>query len=400
MNILIKFYTITTLFLLICSYVADAQKVVQIPMGQNIGKSKELAISNIAENIRFIPLETNENCLFGNDISKIVLVDDTIFVSDYNYIFKYDLNGNFITRIGKKGRGPGEYAKGFQTFLVDKDKQQLIGFDLLDQKMMEYDFDANFLREVQVDFFPGPVEWNGNGDIVVYNMSFTYEKEPWHDLYLLDKNAKTIQKNRFKKQTDKRYGLMVYPALFYHYKGKTRYKNPYENVIHELDEKGRTTPVYELDYGKYEKYSDVDDVEVQVKNGIGTNRSNPKSFEKISLLGLSETDAYLFICYGHQERRKLGVFDKSNGTFFNLFDTNFDLYGFHDDLYGGLPLFPRVGLKNSQFFTYYTALEFKELLKAAKSLKPELKNMLNKIDENDNPVLILVELKQSQPDEK
>lgn len=394
MNIFVKYYTLTVLLFLLCSFVAEAQKAVLIQMGQNIGKSKEIPISNIAKDIRFIPLKTNENCLFGTDISKVEIVNNTLFISDYNYIFKYDLNGSFITRIGKKGRGPGEYAKGFQTFLIDKNKQYLFGFDLLDQKMMEYDFDANFIREVKVVFLPGPAEWSKNGNIAVYNMSFTYEKEPWHDFYLLDQNAKTIQKNRFKIQTDKKYGLMIYPAVFYRYRGKTRYKNPYENTIYELDEKGRTTPVYELDYGKYEKYNDVDDVEIQIKNNVGTNRSNPKSFEKIGLLGLSEIDKYLFIYYGHQEQRKVGVFDKTSGTFYNLFAPNFDLYGFHDDLYGGLPLFPKAGIGESYFYQYYSAFEFKEYLISAKSVKPELNKIAEEIDENDNPVLMLVKLKE------
>ncbi len=394
MNIFVKYYTLTVLLFLICSFVAEAQKAVQIPMGQNIGKSKEIPISNIAKDIRFIPLETNGNCLFGTDISKVEIVNDTLFINDYNYIFKYDLNGSFITRIGKKGRGPGEYAKGFQTFLIDKNKQHLFGFDLLDQKMMEYDFDANFIREVKVGFLPGPAEWSKNGNIAVYNMGFMYGKEPWHDFYLLDRDAKTIHKNKFKKQTDKKYGLMIYPALFYRYKGRTRYKNPYENVIYELDEKGKTTPVYELDYGKYEKYTDVDDVEIQIKNNVGTNRSNPKSFEKIGLLGLSEIDKYLFIYYGHQEQRKVGVFDKTSGTFYNLFDPYFDLYGFHDDLYGGLPLFPKAGIGESYFYQYYSAFEFKEYLKTAKSVKPELNKIAKEIDENDNPVLMLVKLKE------
>ena len=394
MNIFVKYYTSSVLLFLICSFVADAQKAVQIPMGQNIGKSKEIPISNIVKDIRFIPLETNENCLFGTDISKVKMVNDTLFISDYNYIFKYDLDGKFITRIGKKGRGPGEYAKGFQTFLVDKNKQHLIGFELLDQKMMKYDFKGNFINEVKIDFLPGPAEWNRDGNMAVYNMGFTYENAPWHDFYILNKDAKTVQKNKFKKQVDKRYGLMIYPAVFYRYRGKTRYKNPYENTIYELDEKGKTTAVYELEHGKYEQYNDVDDVEIQIKNNVGTNRSNPKSFEKIGLLGLSETDKYLFIYYGHQEQRKLGVFDKTSGTFYNLFDPNFDQYGFHDDLYGGLPLFPKAGIDESYFYQYYSAFEFKKYLKSAKSVKPELNKIANKIDENDNPVLILVKLKE------
>ncbi|MBN2635716.1 MAG: 6-bladed beta-propeller [Prolixibacteraceae bacterium] len=380
-------------FFLLFPIFLSAQKAVHIPMGQNIGNTKELPVSEIAESIRFVPLETNESCFFGENISKVEIVDDMLFVSDYNYIFKYDLNGKFLTRIGKKGRGPGEYAQGPQTFLINKSKRLVILFVLYESKMIEYDFEGNFIKEKTLDFMPGLAEWNDNEDIAVYNMGFTYEKEPWHDLYVLNQDGKTVQKNKFKKQPDKKYGLILYPPILYRYNGKTRYKNPHGNVIYELDEKGKTTPVYVLDYGKYEKYNDIDDVEIQIKNNVGTNRSNPKSFEKIGLLGLSETDDYLFIYYGHQEQRKVGVFDKKNSTFYNLYDSNYELYGFHDDSFGGLPLFPKAGLDRNYFYSYYTAFEFKEYLKKANKLNPELKKLAEGIDENDNPVLMLVKLK-------
>jgi hypothetical protein len=225
-------------------------------------------------------------------------------------------------------------------------------------------------------------------------MGFTYESNPWHDFYVLNRDAKTVQKNRFKKQPGKKYGLIIYPAIFYRYDGKTRYKNPHENVIYELDEKGKTSPVYYLDYGKYEKYNEVDDVEVQVKNNVGTNRANPESFEKIGLLGLSETDDYLFIHYGHQEQRKAGVYDKKKNTFYNLSDSNFELYGFQDDMFKGLPVFPKVGICNNILYSYFTAFDFKESLKTANNLSPTLQKLKNELDENNNPVLVLVKLKE------
>ncbi len=266
---------------------------------------------------------------------------------------------------------------------------------MISRRMIKYDFDGNFVEEEKVSFLPGPLEWISEDNFAVYNMGFTYEKEPWRDFYVLTREAKTVQKNRFKKQPDKRYGLIVYPAIFYRFNGKTRYKNPHENVIYELDEKGKTHPVYYLDYGKYEKYSDEDDVEIQVKNNRGTNRANPDSFEKIGLLGfgLSETEDYLFIHYGHQEQRKAGVYDKKKKTFYNLFDSGFEMYGFADDLYGGLPVFPKSGIQNNWMFSSYTALEFKELFKASAKTDSSLKEIISGLDETDNPVLMLVELK-------
>ncbi|QGY46992.1 6-bladed beta-propeller [Maribellus comscasis] len=376
------------------SVLINAQEAIRIPMGQNIGKSEKIPVSKIAESIRFIPLETNRNCLFDTDISKIEIFEETLFVSDYNYIFRYDLNGKFLNRIGKKGRGPGEYAPAFQSFLIDKINRNLIIFDMNSKRMIKYDFDGNFVKEEKINFLPGKMEWITDDNFAVYNMGFTYEKEPWHDFYILTSDAKTIQKKRFKKESGKRYGLIIYPPVFYRFKGKTRYKNPHENIIYEIDEKGKVSPVYYLDYGKYEKYNDADDVEVQVKNNVGTNRSNPDSFEKIGLLGLSETEDYLFIYYGHQEQRKAGVFDKRENTFYNLFDSDFDLFGFQDDLYNGLPVFPKVGINDSFLITSYTAMEFKEFLKGKGKTESNLKKTSSDLDENNNPVLMLVKLKE------
>ncbi|MCG6189350.1 6-bladed beta-propeller [Maribellus maritimus] len=380
--------------LLGCSVLINAQEAIRIPMGQNIGKSEKIPVSKIAESIRFIPLETNKNCLFDTNISKIEIFEETLFISDYNYIFRYDLNGSFLKRIGKKGRGPGEYMHGSQSFLIDRAHRHIIVYDMNSKRIIKYDFEGNFVDEEKINFLPGPIEWVSENNFAVFNMGFTYEQEPWCDFYILNLKARTVQKNKFNKHPGNRYGLNVYPAIFYRFMGKTRYKNPHENTIYELDEKGKTTPVYYLDYGKYEKYSDVDDFEIQVKNNVGTNRANPESFEKIGLLGLSETEDYLFIYYGHQEQRKAGVFDKRENTFYNLFDSDFDLFGFQDDLYNGLPVFPKVGINDRFLITSYTAMEFKEFFKGKGKPESNLKKISSDLDENNNPVLMLVKLKE------
>ena len=372
----------------------SAQTAIRIPMGQNIGKATELPLSQVVADVQFIALETNADCFMDQDISKIELFGSHIYISDYYYIYKFDLNGKFLTRIGKQGRGPGEYnSQGFQTFLIDKQYQQLIIFDLVSQRMIVYDLDGNFINSKSVDFLPGPMEWVSNEAFVVSNLGFTYESEPWKDFYILDREAKTLGKNKFKKQPDKRYGIVIYPPIYYTYKGKTRYKNPHENIILEIDESKKPKPVFYIDYGKYEKYEDVDDVEIRVKNNVGTNIANPKRYEKIGLLGLSETEGFLFIYYSHQEQRKVGVYDKSKTTFYQLMEKESELFGFRDDLYGGLPVFPKNGIVGNVLYSHFHIFELKEYLKGASGLDPELKGIIESREEGDNPMVVIATLR-------
>lgn len=369
-----------------------AQTATRIPIGQNIEEKKELKLSEIAKEVKFVALETNENCFLDKDISKIEVFDGQIFISDYSYIFRFDETGKFLNKIGKIGKGPGEYTKGMATFLIDRQNKELIFFEMITKKMMVYDFEGNFIREKGIEFMPGLTEWVDNENMAVYNMGFTYESEPWKDLYMLNRDAKVIKKNKFKKQADKRYGLMIYPPLFYRYNEKTRYKNPHENIIYEVGIDNKPAPVYYLDYGKYEKYNDIDDAEIKVRNGVGTNIPNPKSREKIGLLGLSECDDFLFIYYGHKEERKVGVFDKQAKTFSQLIDKESGLFGLHDDLFGGLPVFPKSGITDDTLYMHYHAWEVKSYLDGNSKIKPELKEVVDSLDENDNPVLIFVKL--------
>ncbi len=183
-EVMIKFSSF--LLILICfSLFSNAQTAVRIPIGQDIENTKELPVSLIAKEIQFVLLETNTNCLLDNDISKIEVFDNNIFISDYKYIFRFDLNGKYIQRIGKIGKGPGEYIKGFQTFLIDKQNKHLILFEFILDKMMVYDFDGNFIDEKPIDFNPGPTEWVDEESFAVYNNGYIYENEPWKDYYIL-----------------------------------------------------------------------------------------------------------------------------------------------------------------------------------------------------------------------
>ena len=71
---------------------------------------------SLFERVSMIQLETKDECLL-NKPSKISINNDKIFLQDYfENLYVFDLNGKFLNKIGSKGKGPGEFI-------------QLVGYD-------------------------------------------------------------------------------------------------------------------------------------------------------------------------------------------------------------------------------------------------------------------------------
>jgi hypothetical protein len=65
---------------------------------------------DVFEYVKLIPLETNGKSIIGN-MKKFIIYDSKIFIldkSDYS-ILNFDINGNFLSKLSRKGKGPEEY---------------------------------------------------------------------------------------------------------------------------------------------------------------------------------------------------------------------------------------------------------------------------------------------------
>lgn len=91
---------------------------------------------------RFIPLETNQNCLIG-DVNHVEVFDNRIFVHDLYFsksIFVFDMNGHFITQIGSIGEGPECFIRPYG-FEIDKKNRNIIVNDSDRRRLVFYDLD-------------------------------------------------------------------------------------------------------------------------------------------------------------------------------------------------------------------------------------------------------------------
>jgi hypothetical protein len=117
----------------------------------------------------FIPLETNEQCLIGV-IAQLEIRDGKIYILDLKQkvLFVFDMEGKFITQIGNRGTGPGEYITPMSfdfdlsanvIIVHDNDKKELLYFDLDDYRftyakaLPDYYSSFSILSNHSISFF-------------------------------------------------------------------------------------------------------------------------------------------------------------------------------------------------------------------------------------------------------
>lgn len=110
-----------------------------------VKETKSIPLSTIGNEIHYIPLETNHDCLIRN-IKKVLFSKSFIFVNDFDYLFQFDIKGKFIRKIGQKGKGPGEYGHVFD-FCIDyvRDRVYIIDYK---PRIHEFNFNGNYIRTV------------------------------------------------------------------------------------------------------------------------------------------------------------------------------------------------------------------------------------------------------------
>jgi hypothetical protein len=108
-----------------------------------MNSTESVGLSQIAEEVKYIPLESSNEALLGN-VQKIMIAENTIIVSDIygsgSRLLLFDLNGKFIKQVGSMGNGPGEYGQISDFYLaknnteiqvVTNNKKNILRFSLI-----------------------------------------------------------------------------------------------------------------------------------------------------------------------------------------------------------------------------------------------------------------------------
>jgi hypothetical protein len=365
-------------FLCLCCVLSvSAQKPVVINLAKAISESpKEIMLNELASDIRYVPLETTDDCLMNNEFYIMQYTGEDIITSG---IFHFDKNGKFLNKIGSKGQGPEEYLQGLFAFGDWKNKLLYVQNWTT---LTCYGFDGTFVRSVPTpQLNMGAAGLFDENHILYSNDIYYADKANPIQLYMVDsQNGKTVSKWRGHLEENKKYGMILTSRDFmYNYDNSLFYKPALENVIFKILSPKKRQLVYKFDCSG--KDIDVSADEVDPK----------KRFQFLSVYWAKETAQYLFVNYGMKNISRLGIYDKENKTFTNV--------TIKDNLVGGYDIHPAwTSDDNHLLMVYYAGglLQDKEKRYSTGLLperKKELDELLKNIKEDDNPVVILVTLK-------
>ncbi|MVM33413.1 6-bladed beta-propeller [Spirosoma sp. HMF4905] len=124
----------------------------------------EIIIDSLIKEIDVVHLETNKKCLIGK-INDIKIADNKIYILDKSInkaVYIFDRKGKFIKKIFATGAGPLEFLKPF-SMDVDEDSKGLYIYDNSLKKIVKYDLNGKFLKNIKTPtYFNDFVFSNGN----------------------------------------------------------------------------------------------------------------------------------------------------------------------------------------------------------------------------------------------
>lgn len=324
-----------------------------------------------------IPLETTtENLMAGVD--KVVRYNGEYLVLDgeFSNLFRYDLEGSFLGKIGKLGRGPGE-LQGIDNFFLDEERGLLVLYSSKDMALFEFTLDFKFKRKVNLEFFASsfvliPNEgyfFNVNYNVSEASGSFNILKTDF-DGVITDRWI-SLPKQQFLSVGFS--GGFKYDEL----KNKGYYLHALSDTIYGIDfDQGIIETEYIFDFKGKSWPHGFDFIKV-AQNGLEYSYLN-----KINLF-----NDYMFISYSHNAMIRFMLLDLNDDKLYSEFNTM-----------GLLPLIlqlPSGYTTEGKFISsitsnYYISYQnvYPDLWKHYTDNYPELTEELSVLFNEDNPVLI------------
>jgi len=400
-----------------------------IDVAASVGGGRIVDLEEVANDIRYIPLETSSLSLVG-DLRNNTFEKDLIYFQDRtDSVIIFDKDGQFLRKFCKKGRGPQEYPYAVELF-VEPNSGEIIVNSVDDSfRVLRYDI---FGKLVSKFITPVPTKFRtvhprlleGNTYVASIN---TYRDKPEFSAVVYDSLGNTkllipIPKlapyKMFKSIGDKvASGSMVMvfkegapmsainkmvpnpdEPFLYKFGNNMRLVYDSNDTILSIGKNLQLDTPYIFNYGKYRDNS-MDRSSISMEKG-----------KHISLSGrrkVMESESFLFLQfalrgYAHEPYQKpraggngfyplndsYAIFNKENGKFSFLNQTEKGVLGFRENLMGGPPFWPTYVSNDNSLVMVISAASLIEYA-SNHTVSPKLAEIVKNLNENNNPVVVI-----------
>ena len=247
-----------------------------------------ISLSDVASSIKIIPLETNERALVSR-IMSIKLHDERIYVVGTNGCMVFDATGKFLNTIGARGRGPQEYVSLYDLFPV-RDNLWIIDASG-DGKVLKYNINGEFVESFVFDKNAAGVDFylSSKEEIISY---IPDKGQPTTDIMLAFSNSSgIIDSVLYRNPIGNVPVIQVFlygEAQFVEYGNEMRFKYLFDDTIYNINGH-KISPHMRLDLGSRKANEHA---RVFVK-GLESNPT--EGMDDVRFLGESESYLYLWI---------------------------------------------------------------------------------------------------------
>jgi hypothetical protein len=127
-------------------------EMVYIDMEESL-RPQKILLSSYVDSVHYIPIHLPQQPVFSDRLRILDIGTHlTVIDNQTDRVGLFDPNGQFLNSIGQIGKGPGEYIE-LTSIVFLKSAQQFLIFCRPIQKILVYDLEGRFIRDMEVPYW-------------------------------------------------------------------------------------------------------------------------------------------------------------------------------------------------------------------------------------------------------
>lgn len=350
-------------------------ELLTIPLVENSSKVNSIGLKGVAEDIIYAKLQKKPECLLGS-VERLVASEKYFFVVSRE-LYQFLRNGEFVRKIGKEGRGPGEY-QAISDLSIDESSQRI--YILTIKQILIFDFNGTFINSIPLkDKFPQSFDVIDKDNIVLQSginpislvSTEIINEEGESQLQINSRIYKSIESNPDGKSHN----------VVYEFKNNFFVKESRNDTVYKITENG-LIPHYVYDLGKYKPPIVCPEAE----------------WGKYAIIfRIFETENYIFTFFAHNGISCVAQYNKLTTEVQVSIPSDNPKEGIKNDFDNGTNFYMTLWSKyktNQEEWIFPLDPISLSAYKNDSKITGNFKSLINQLDEDSNPIIMIIKLKE------
>ena len=365
-----------------------------IPVTVPLSKGNNpILLSNIADSLHYIQLETIDECLIGG-IKKIYAVGDKLIIFDRDItksIYFFERDGTFINKISRIGQGPGEYVS-ITDIAIKEEDEEIIIWDIRTRKLLVYNFDGTFISNIEFPYFGKSIEYVGGDFLAVYcdydSNKFIFDGKTSPNLIVFNLKSRETKYDLFFDNSINTQGIRIILNNLFLFSGQVQLIPTLSNSIYGISKEGSKEKYY-LDFGIPFK----EKMDAYIKNLPNVSVLDIRSAQEKSnlpfMINTLSSDRIIYLDYSCGRSYYNGFYYPESNTYLeasSVAQENSPMVLVKNDIDNTIPFMPISADAENNFYVVLNPYVLHEKFKDSEDTNIQNLKKISKPDEN--PIIV------------